>query len=219
MNQEAIIICESMYQGNTMRLAKAMAFALNCRVVSAGEALAMDLSQYKAVGLGSGIYFTAHHPLLIEAAERLTPAQQAFVFSTHGAPMVGRYHQAIEKTLKRQGVCLLGGFSTKGYDCTGPFILVNGGNKGRPNERDAGKAIRFVSRILSQYAADLRVVPKCAGAFRSRNARRCMSPRPASPAAKSAPRSVPCGGKCRCSRSRTAKAGSSQPERDLCAPL
>ena len=149
-----------MYQGNTMRLAKAMAFALNCRVVSAGEALAMDLSQFKAVGLGSGIYFTAHHPLLIEAAERLTPAQQAFVFSTHGAPMVGRYHHAIEETLKRQGVRLLGGFSTKGYDCTGPFILVNGGNKGRPNERDAGKAIRFVSRILPQYTADLRVVPK-----------------------------------------------------------
>ena len=102
MNQEAIIICESMYQGNTMRLAKAMAFALNCRVVSAGEALAMDLSQYKVVGLGSGIYFTAHHPLLIEAAQRLTSAQQAFVFSTHGAPMVGRYHQAIEKMLENQ---------------------------------------------------------------------------------------------------------------------
>jgi len=65
MNQEAIIICESMYLGNTMRLAKAMAFALNCRVVTAREALTMDLSQYKVVGLGSGIYFTAHHPLLI----------------------------------------------------------------------------------------------------------------------------------------------------------
>jgi NAD-dependent dihydropyrimidine dehydrogenase PreA subunit len=160
MNQEAIIICESIYQGNTMRLAKAMAFALNCRVVSAGEALAMDLSQFKVVGLGSGIYFTSHHPLLIEAAERLTPAQQAFVFSTHGAPMRGRYHHAIEKTLKRRGVRLLGGFSTKGYDCTGPFILVGGGNKGRPNERDAQKAARFVRRILPQYAADLSAVPK-----------------------------------------------------------
>jgi ferredoxin len=160
MNQEAIIVCESMYLGNTMRLAKAMAFTLNCRVVSAGDALAMDLSQYKVVGLGSGIYFTSHHPLLIEVAERLTTAQQAFVFSTHGAPMCGRYHQDIEKTLKRQGVGLLGGFSTKGYDCTGPFILVNGGNKGRPNERDAEKAMRFVSRILPQYAVDLTAVPK-----------------------------------------------------------
>lgn len=160
MNQEAIILCESMYRGNTMRLAKAMAFALNCRVVTAAEALTMDLSQYKAVGLGSGIYFTAHHPLLIEAAERLTSAQQVFVFSTHGAPMTGRYHHAIEETLKRKGVCRIGGFSTKGYDCTGPFILVGGGNKGRPNERDAEKAVRFVSRILPQYTADLTAVPK-----------------------------------------------------------
>jgi ferredoxin len=160
MNQKAIIVCESMYLGNTTRLAKAMAFTLNCRVVSAGEALAMDMSQYEVVGLGSGIYFTSHHPLLIEVAERLNPAQQAFVFSTRGAPMVGRYHHAIENALKQRGVRLLGEFSTKGYDCTGPFILVNGGNKGRPNERDSQKASKFASRILPQYAADLSAVPK-----------------------------------------------------------
>ena len=155
MNQESIIVCESLYRGNTMRLAKAMAFALNCRVVSAKEALGMDLSGYKAVGLGSGIYFTAHHPLLLDVAARLTPAQEAFVFSTHGAPMMGRYHNVLKTALAQSGVRVIGEFSTKGYDCTGPYILVGGGNKGRPNERDERKAMRFVSRALPQYAVDL----------------------------------------------------------------
>jgi ferredoxin len=160
MNEETIIICESMYRGNTRRLADAMAFAINCRVVSAKEALEMDLTRYKTVGLGSGIYFTSHHPLVVEAAERLNAAQRAFLFSTHGAPTVGRYHSALGEALRKNGVAVLGEFSTRGYDCTGPFILVGGGNKGKPNERDEQKAMRFASRLLPQYAQDLTKVPE-----------------------------------------------------------
>lgn len=154
MNHEAIIICQSLYRGNTQRLAKAMAYTIGCRVVSAEDALKMDLSTYKVVGLGSGIYFTAHHPKLVEVAETLRADQRAFVFSTRGAPMVGSYHRAIKDALKARGVAVIGEFSTKGFDCTGPFILVGGGNKGRPNEKDEQKAMRFVQRILPQYSVD-----------------------------------------------------------------
>lgn len=154
MNHEAIIVCQSLYRGNTLRLANAMAYTLGCRVVSAEDALKMDLSKYKVVGLGSGIYFTAHHPRLIEVAETLSANQRAFVFSTRGAPMVGKYHRAIKDALKTRGVQVIGEFSTKGFDCTGPFILVGGGNKGRPNERDEQKAMRYVKKILPQYTLD-----------------------------------------------------------------
>ena len=154
MNHEAIIVCQSLYRGNTLRLAKAMAYTLGCRVVSAEDALKMDLSTYKVVGLGSGIYFTAHHPRLIEVAETLSANQRAFVFSTRGAPMVGSYHRAIKDALKARGVSVIGEFSTKGFDCTGPYILVSGGNKGRPNERDEQKAMRYMKKILPQYTVD-----------------------------------------------------------------
>lgn len=43
MNKQVIIICKSMYHGNTMRLAKTMAFSLNCKIVNAHDALSMDL--------------------------------------------------------------------------------------------------------------------------------------------------------------------------------
>ena len=154
MNHEAIIICQSLYRGNTRRLAKAMAYTLGCRVISTDEARQMDLSTYKVVGLGSGIYFTSHHPELIEITEMLGENQRAFVFSTRGAPMVGAYHRAMKHALKHQNVQVIGEFSTKGFDCTGPFILIGGGNKGRPNERDEQKAMRFVKRILPQYTVD-----------------------------------------------------------------
>ncbi|MBN2852761.1 MAG: 4Fe-4S binding protein [Clostridia bacterium] len=160
MNQEAIIICETIYHGNTMKLAKAMAFTINCEIVSAQQALTMDLSKFKVVGLGSGIYFTSHHPRIMEIGRQLNAEQKTFIFSTHGAPFLGRYHVPLMEVLKKRNVEIIGEFSSKGFDCTGPFIIINGGNKGKPNENDERKAMRFITKILPQYAKDLSDVPK-----------------------------------------------------------
>ncbi len=160
MNKEAIIICESMYHGNTQRLAKAMAYELNCKVVNSYEASSMDLSPYKIIGLGSGIYFTSHHPRVIDVASRLIPNQKAFIFSTHGSPILGKYHATLKLELIKRGIPVLGEFDSRRFDCTGPFIMIGGGNKGRPNERDEQKSIRFVAKILPEYHKDLSLVPK-----------------------------------------------------------
>lgn len=159
MNKEIIIICESMYHGNTLRLAKAMAFSLNCEIVNAHEAISMDLSHYKIVGLGSGIYFTSHHPKIIEIASSLRSTQKIFVFSTHGGPFLGHYHDALKEKLIERKIDIIGEFSAKGFDCTGPFIIIGGGNKGRPNEKDEKKAAQFVSGILPDYTNDSANVP------------------------------------------------------------
>ena len=62
MNKDVIIICESIYHGNTMKLARAFSSRLQCRLITADEALLVDLKAYQTVGLASGIYFTSHHP-------------------------------------------------------------------------------------------------------------------------------------------------------------
>ena len=160
MNNEIIIICESMYNGNTMRLAKAMGFRLNCEIVSAQDAESIDLARYKIIGLGSGIYFTSHHPRIIAIIKRLNPDHKAFIFSTHGGPFLGNYHKHIKEELSIRKIDMMGEFSSKGFDCTGPFIIMNGVNKGRPNEKDQQKAIKFISGILPQYIKDLKTVPK-----------------------------------------------------------
>lgn len=151
MNKEILIICESMYHGNTKKLAAAMARKLNCRLLNCEEASSENIEDYKIIGLGSGIYFTAHHPKLLEAAGKMNNGQKAFIFSTHGSPFLGKYHNSLKTILDKQGIPVIGEFSSRGYDCTGPYIIVGGGNKGKPNENDEMKAARFVNRILPQY--------------------------------------------------------------------
>lgn len=160
MNKDVIVICESIYQGNTMRLAKAMAYRLNCKLVTAQDAAAIDLKQYKVIGLGSGIYFTSHHPKILDIAQELNINQKAFIFSTRGGPFLGNYHETLKQRLIEGKIEIIGEFSSKGFDCTGPFIIVGGVNKGRPNEKDAQKAIRFISSILPQYLKKLSTVPE-----------------------------------------------------------
>jgi len=160
MNRNIVIICETLYHGNTVKLANAMAKTLNCKVIGFEQALHNDLSKYDIVGLGSGIYFTAHHPKLIEVTKRLTQKQNVFVFSTHGAPIVGKYHNTIKAALIENNVPLIGEFSCRGYDCTGPYIIIGGGNVGRPNERDCRRAQKFARRILPEFSRDTNIVHK-----------------------------------------------------------
>lgn len=151
MNNKVIVICETTYHGNTIKVANAIAKRLECDVIGFDEALESSLEQYEVVGLGSGIYFKMHHPKLLDIASRLNNRQKAFIFSTHGSPFLGKYHKALKDVLYTQGVSVVGEFDCKGYDNTGPFIIVNGGNKGRPHEGDLMKADRFIKSILPNY--------------------------------------------------------------------
>ena len=158
MNEEVLIVCKSMYHGNTQKLAMAMARKLNCRLMTYEQAISENIEQYKVIGLGSGIYFTSHNPKLFHIAERMNSTQKAFLFSTHGRPYLGKYHESLKLALSNQGVNVIGEFSCRGYDCTGPYIIMGGGNKGKPNEKDQRKAMNFVERLLPEYSKNTDVV-------------------------------------------------------------
>ncbi|WP_410506365.1 4Fe-4S binding protein [Haloimpatiens sp. FM7315] len=158
MNEKVLIICESIYHGNTHKLAVAMARKLNCRLITCEQAISENIQQYKIIGLGSGIYFTSHHPKLFNIVSRMENMQKAFLFSTHGRPFLGKYHESLKLALSKQGVTIIGEFSCRGYDCTGPYIIVGGGNKGKPNEKDQKKVAKFVARLLPEYSKNTDVV-------------------------------------------------------------
>jgi len=159
MNKDVIIICESTYHGNTMKLARAFSGKLQCRLITASEGLLADLSDYKIVGLASGIYFTSHHPKIMAIVDRLNVYHTTFIVSTRGRPYLGNYHAALKDALTNKGIEIIGEFSTKGYDCTGPFNLIRGGNKSRPNEKDELRGIKFIDKIMPEYIQDLTAVP------------------------------------------------------------
>ena len=152
MNEDVLVICESVYNGNTLKLANAMADELNCLLVNIKQAENLDLRKYKTIGFGSGIFFAYHNPKLMEFISKLECVKQnAFVFSTHGSPILGKYHKPLKALLTEKGRTIIGEFSTRGYDCTGPFTIIGGGNKGKPNENDQRKAVRFIRRLFSEY--------------------------------------------------------------------
>lgn len=152
MNKSCLIICESIYNNNTLKLARVISHTLGCRFVTAQEAEAMDLSAFEVIGFGSGIYFGQHHPRLFDLIEQMPPNQQSvFIFSSRGNPFLGKYHLPIKNVLLKKNKNIIGEFSVTGYDETGPWVIIGGGHRGKPDEKDLKKAVRFVNKILPQY--------------------------------------------------------------------
>ncbi|MBN1985765.1 MAG: EFR1 family ferrodoxin [Prolixibacteraceae bacterium] len=152
MNTEIIIIYESIYNGNTEKIARAMAQKLGCRYIRPKQILTEDLTKYKVIGFGSGIYFGTHHPTIFEVVEKLEQhTQDVFIFSSRGAPVLGKYHSGLKNALQKKGKNILGEFSVRGYDETGPWLIIGGGNIGKPNESDLKKAGQFVSKTLAEH--------------------------------------------------------------------
>ena len=152
MNHKCIIICESIYNGNTLKLARVMAQTLGCSCITVDEAMTRKLENYETIGLGSGIYFGKHHPKLFEVLEKLNLDQQdVFIFSSRGNPFLGKYHQPLKDALCLKNKNVIGEFSVRGYDETGPWVIIGGGHRGKPDEKDLKKAVRFVQKAMPQY--------------------------------------------------------------------
>lgn len=148
MNKDVLIICQSNYQGNTQKIADAMAGKLDCCCINSEEAMKENLSSYKVIGLGSGIYHGQHHPKLFNLVRNINSNQKVFLFSTHGSPFLGKYHNKLKKELVNNHIEIIGEFSCKGYDLMGLYKIVGGVHKGRPNKKDQEKAVRFIAGLL-----------------------------------------------------------------------
>lgn len=152
MNHKCIIIYVSLYNDNTLKLARAMAQTLGCSYLPADKAVNLNLDEYETIGLGSGIYFGQHHPKLFEIVAKLSEIpQNVFLFSSRGNPFLGKYHQHLKNALNMKSKNIVGDFSVRGYDETGPWVIFGGGNRGKPDERDLKQAVRFIQNKLPQY--------------------------------------------------------------------
>ncbi len=147
---KALIIYNSVHHGNTEKIAKAMANALDAKLSKPGEVDASSLEQYELIGFGSGIYGFRFHKSILEFVESLPSSKnkKAFVFSTSGS---GReqYNESLKKKLAEKGFDIAGDFSCKGFNTFGPLKLIGGISKGRPNEEDIRQAVKFAESMKS----------------------------------------------------------------------
>ncbi len=142
---KSLIICVSVHHGNTEKIGRAMADILGGELLKPGEVDVNSLGEYDLIGFGSGIYAGRHHKTLLGFVSGMPEMKdkKVFIFSTKGMGFTGLYHRALRKRLLSKGVSIAGEFSCKGFDTVGPFKLVWGINKGKPDEKDLKDAGDF----------------------------------------------------------------------------
>lgn len=136
------IIYKSVHHGNTKKIAEAMAKAIRADLIDLEDANRDTVENYDLIGFGSGIFFYKPHKDLRKYVEGLDLVEnkKAFVFYTSGN---GKSYSWLNKNLSRIGFDVIGEFTCKGYDTYGPFKLIGGHNKGRPDMDDIKNAEEF----------------------------------------------------------------------------
>ncbi len=146
---KALVVFVSVEHGNTEKVARAIGEVLGADIRKADEVEPNSLSNYDLIGFGSGIFKGKFHPALIKLVDALPPMKsEAFIFSTGGYGN-DREHPQLKEKLRSKGVTALDGFACKGWDTYGPFKLMGGINKGRPNEEDLNRAREFAKGLIN----------------------------------------------------------------------
>ena len=145
---KSLIVYESVCHGNTEKIAKAMAEVLNADLIKTSQVRIDTLKNYDLIGFGSGAFYGRLHKNVSNLIDRLPnlPNKKAFVFSTSGQGKIG-YNALTKRKLKEKGFEVVGSFACKGYDTYGPFKLVGGISKGRPNDDDIQNAKKFAENL------------------------------------------------------------------------
>ena len=147
---KTLIVCSSMHRGNTKMIAEAMADILDADLMEPQEADLVNLDQYDLIGFGSGVYGGKPHKSIEKFVFGLPRFRdmKAFVFSTSWRGKLS-YNQFLKNKLTEKGFDVLDDFTCRGFNCFGPFKLIGGLNKGRPNKEDIENAVDFAQKLKS----------------------------------------------------------------------
>ena len=141
------IIYHSNHHGNTKKLLDAIAKRGDVTLIEASGNLDTDLSAYELIGFASGIYYQKFHDTVLQFAEKNLPqGKKVFLIYTCGMRR-SSYTDAIRQITDSKGTEMMGTYDCPGFDTFGPFKLIGGIAKGRPNEEDLAKAVNFFKEI------------------------------------------------------------------------
>ena len=148
-------ICyDSRHHGNTLKLLESMACEGQVELIDVTARRAVRLEDYDRVGFASGIYYGGFQKGVLQFARQYLPqGKPVFFVSTYGMLRPG-YTRAMEQIAREKGCPVLGEFGCKGYDTFGPFKLVGGIAKGRPDERDLENARQFCREIQAHSSRE-----------------------------------------------------------------
>lgn len=151
----SLLVCVSEHKGNTLEVARAIGQVLDAEIAHPEDLDIDSLSEFTLVGFGSGIYYASHHDDLLDFVEELPEMEgkNAFIFTTSGMrriPIINDFESPLRDKLLKKGFQILGEFSCRGFSAHGPFKLIGGLAKGRPNREDLKEAKNFARDLKSR---------------------------------------------------------------------
>lgn len=144
------IVFYSKHHGNTKELIDAIAAKYQVTLIDATKTKGVDLTDYDMVGFASGIYYSKFHKSVVEFAEKNLPRNiPVFFVYTYGGKREG-YTKAIETVVSEKSAKIKGAFGCPGFNTFGPFKLIGGIAKGRPDKTDIDNAISFFDNLIGE---------------------------------------------------------------------
>ena len=143
------IVYASVHHKNTEKVVKAIAEKHpEIELIDAAKTILKDLASYDLIGFASGIFYGKFHKALLSfITENLPLRKKVFVMYTCGSDRSESYLKDIKDLIKSKDSTLVATYSCLAYDTFGPFKLIGGLNKGRPNEDDIQKAVDFYEKV------------------------------------------------------------------------
>lgn len=149
------ILYVSKHHGNTKRLVDAIANAhddvdvIDVRALDKNET--PDLSEYRLIGLASGIYYSEYDRALTRvAANALSQGDMVFALMTYGSKNKW-YGKDIDSICRMKQAVLLRIYGCQGWDTWGPFKLGGGIAKDHPTEDEVRGALEFYDKLVEDY--------------------------------------------------------------------
>ena len=143
------IVYDSMHNMNTEKLVLSLKENYNdVDIIKVNNFDINAIDNYPKIGLASGIYWGRFSKNIEELLDKIldSDVKNPFFIYTSGVGKV-RYEKKLIKRLEEKNKICLGIFSCKGFDNYGPFKLIGGINKGKPNEDDTQNLIKFLKNI------------------------------------------------------------------------
>ena len=137
------IVYYSQHHGNTKKLLDAIAECGDVTLFDITKGMPDSLEEYDIIGFASGIYFQKFKDTVLKCAkEKLPKGKKVFLIYTYGAKRDGQT-KGMKAIIEEKECTFLGEYGSFGFDTFGPFKLIGGIAKGRPNEEDIAGAVEF----------------------------------------------------------------------------
>lgn len=148
MSKKILIVYESIHNRNTEKIANVIGETLDGDIFKVEEIHSSILLEYDIIGFGSGIYFGKHHRSLFGILEEVNKLEKkGFIFSTRSITPQSMAHNKLKRRLMEKGVNIIGEFSCKGENRAGPFKLIGGICRGKPDDKDLEMARTFAKNL------------------------------------------------------------------------